>query len=151
MSFQFINHAGTPIAQHQVSKDIPFTSSSHRFVFLSLTPSRLVSPYPQGQDDHPTVAYHHPIQAPAPLPPPFSVLLTISLHSTNYRPYRGEKLIFPRWRDPQNPYRRHWNVNNVPTLVRYQRIDGEIEETGRLTEGEILDAKKLSNLIGKRN
>ncbi|KAF1344888.1 DUF953 domain protein [Delphinella strobiligena] len=53
------------------------------------------------------------------------------------------------WRDPQNPYRRNWNVNNVPTIVRYQRIDGEIEETGRLTEGEILDARKLANLIGK--
>jgi hypothetical protein len=53
-----------------------------------------------------------------------------------------------RWRDPKNVYRNNWNVHNVPTLVRYQRVDGEVKETGRLVEGEILDEKKLHDFIG---
>jgi hypothetical protein len=44
-------------------------------------------------------------------------------------------------------HRTKWNVNAVPTLVRYQRIDGEVKETGRLVEGELLDQKKLKELV----
>lgn len=58
-------------------------------------------------------------------------------------------IIRRRWRDPKNVFRSNWNVNNVPTLVRYQRIDGDVQETGRLVEDEIVDEKKLANLIGK--
>jgi hypothetical protein len=36
----------------------------------------------------------------------------------------------------------------VPTLVRYQRVNGEARETGRLVEDEILNEKSLRNLIG---
>ncbi|KAH7324185.1 hypothetical protein B0I35DRAFT_406022 [Stachybotrys elegans] len=44
----------------------------------------------------------------------------------------------PEWRNPANPFRTTWNVQNIPTLVRFQRIGGEIKETGRLVESEIL-------------
>ncbi|KAH6674796.1 thioredoxin-like protein [Halenospora varia] len=54
----------------------------------------------------------------------------------------------PEWKDPKNIYRINWNVHNVPTLVRYQRVDGEVRETGRLVEDEILNEKKLSGLVG---
>ncbi|OJJ45964.1 hypothetical protein ASPZODRAFT_17394 [Penicilliopsis zonata CBS 506.65] len=47
------------------------------------------------------------------------------------------------WRDPKNVYRSSWNVHNVPVLARYQRVDGRVVETGRLTEGEILDSAKM--------
>lgn len=52
-----------------------------------------------------------------------------------------------RWKEPTNVYRRVWNVNNVPALVRYQRINGEVAESGRLIEGEILDQAKLQSFI----
>lgn len=45
-------------------------------------------------------------------------------------------------------YRTKWKVNAVPALVRYQRVDGEVKETGRLLEGELLDQKKVAELIG---
>jgi hypothetical protein len=54
-----------------------------------------------------------------------------------------------RWRDPSNVFRTKWNVNNVPTLVRYERVDGKVKETGRLTENEILDGQQLQALINK--
>jgi hypothetical protein len=53
-----------------------------------------------------------------------------------------------RWKDMSNVHRTRWNVNAVPTLVRYQRVDGEVKETGRLVEGELLDQKKLKELVG---
>ncbi|OHE93852.1 hypothetical protein CORC01_10873 [Colletotrichum orchidophilum] len=53
----------------------------------------------------------------------------------------------PEWRVPTNVFRTKWNVNNVPTIVRYERSDGEVRETGRLVEGEILDKKRLLGLI----
>lgn len=37
----------------------------------------------------------------------------------------------------------------MPTLVRYQRVDGEVKETGRMMEDGILDEKKLYEFIGK--
>lgn len=46
-------------------------------------------------------------------------------------------------------FRTTWNVHNVPTLVRYQRVDDEVKETGRLVEGEILDHGRLKGLIGE--
>ncbi|CAI7589381.1 unnamed protein product [Penicillium pancosmium] len=53
----------------------------------------------------------------------------------------------PEWKDPKNVYRSLWNVNNVPALVRYQRVNGEVVETGRLIEGQILDKVKLQSFI----
>lgn len=53
-----------------------------------------------------------------------------------------------RWKDLSNVHRTKWNVNAVPTLVRYQRVGGEVRETGRLVEGELLDQKKLNELMG---
>ena len=52
-----------------------------------------------------------------------------------------------RWRQNTNPVRTKWNVHNIPTVVRYQRVDGKIQETGRLVEGEILNERKLGALI----
>lgn len=52
-----------------------------------------------------------------------------------------------RWRDPKNVYRTNWKVLNVPALVRYEEVKGEITETGRLIEGEILDKAKLTSLL----
>ncbi|PYH75098.1 thioredoxin-like protein [Aspergillus vadensis CBS 113365] len=56
----------------------------------------------------------------------------------------------PEWKDPQNAYRTRWNVNNIPALVRYESVNGEVVETGRLVEGEILDQEKLNEFIGSR-
>ena len=51
------------------------------------------------------------------------------------------------WRRPDNVYRKKWNVTNVPTLVRYEQVSGEIRETGRLVEGHILDPSRLAALL----
>ncbi|CCF35454.1 hypothetical protein CH063_01310 [Colletotrichum higginsianum] len=53
----------------------------------------------------------------------------------------------PEWKIPTNVFRTKWNVHNVPTLVRYQRLGGEVRETGRLVEAEILDERRLKELI----
>jgi hypothetical protein len=52
-----------------------------------------------------------------------------------------------RWRDQKNIFRTTWNVNNVPALVKYERVDGVTKEVGRLIEGEILDGEKLAGLV----
>jgi hypothetical protein len=56
-------------------------------------------------------------------------------------------LHFLRWRDQKNVFRTTWNVNNVPALVKYERVDGMTKEVGRLIEGEILDGEKLAGLV----
>jgi hypothetical protein len=38
-------------------------------------------------------------------------------------------------------------VNNVPALVRYERVDGVTKEGGRLFEGEILEGERLARLV----
>ncbi|KAJ4289887.1 hypothetical protein N0V90_011220 [Kalmusia sp. IMI 367209] len=53
----------------------------------------------------------------------------------------------PEWKDLTNVHRTKWNVNAVPTLVRYQRVNGEVKETGRLVESELLDQMKLVHLV----
>ncbi|EED19647.1 hypothetical protein TSTA_029240 [Talaromyces stipitatus ATCC 10500] len=53
----------------------------------------------------------------------------------------------PEWRDTTNVYRTKWNVRNLPTLARYERVDGKVKEVGRLVEGEILDSKRLKEFI----
>ncbi|CBF78296.1 hypothetical protein AN8630.2 [Aspergillus nidulans FGSC A4] len=55
----------------------------------------------------------------------------------------------PEWRDLSNVYRTKWNVNNVPTLVRFENVNGTVNETGRLVEGDILDRKKLGEFVLK--
>ncbi|KNG83163.1 hypothetical protein ANOM_007932 [Aspergillus nomiae NRRL 13137] len=54
----------------------------------------------------------------------------------------------PEWKDLQNIYRTNWKIPCIPALVRYERVNGETVETGKLVEGEILDKEKLGNLIG---
>ena len=44
-------------------------------------------------------------------------------------------------------YRKVWGVNAIPALVRFQRADGVVAETGRLVEAEIMDEKKLLSLL----
>jgi len=53
-----------------------------------------------------------------------------------------------RWKKLDNHFRVDWDVHNVPVLVRYQRVDGKVKETGRLIEDEILDGKRLHELVG---
>ncbi|KAL4805657.1 hypothetical protein BDV18DRAFT_139604 [Aspergillus unguis] len=53
----------------------------------------------------------------------------------------------PEWKDLTNVYRTRWNVNSVPTLVRFELIDGSMKEITRLVEGEILDRTKLEKLV----
>ncbi|KAJ5622891.1 hypothetical protein N7490_011496 [Penicillium lividum] len=53
----------------------------------------------------------------------------------------------PEWRDPKNIYRANWNVQNVPALVRFERVDGKVSATGKLIEGEILDKPKLGAIL----
>lgn len=53
-----------------------------------------------------------------------------------------------RWKDAQNVFRTTWNVNSIPTLVRYEGQAGEVGEKGRLVEGEILDGKRRQQLAG---
>lgn len=52
-----------------------------------------------------------------------------------------------RWRKPDNVYRTKWSVNSVPTLVRFEQVDGDIKETGRLVEGELLDSKAFKKFV----
>ncbi|KAL2822172.1 hypothetical protein BDW59DRAFT_149738 [Aspergillus cavernicola] len=54
----------------------------------------------------------------------------------------------PEWKDLSNVYRTKWNVSFVPTLARYERVDGEVKEVGRLVEGEILDRARLNKFVG---
>ncbi|KAJ6171121.1 hypothetical protein N7470_000188 [Penicillium chermesinum] len=54
----------------------------------------------------------------------------------------------PLWKDPDNLYRKTWNVSGIPTLARYQRVNGEVTETGKVTEVEILDSAKFKAFLG---
>ncbi|KAJ5698647.1 hypothetical protein N7462_000652 [Penicillium macrosclerotiorum] len=56
----------------------------------------------------------------------------------------GQKEV---WRHPQNEYRVNWNVTAIPALVRYERVNGHVSETGRLVEGQILDKDGLAKFI----
>ena len=53
-----------------------------------------------------------------------------------------------RWKAP-NVYREKWNVHNVPTLVKFECVDGEVKETGRVEEDKIKDEKILYSFINK--
>ncbi|KAJ5355824.1 hypothetical protein N7517_010433 [Penicillium concentricum] len=53
----------------------------------------------------------------------------------------------PEWNNPQNVYRTTWGTKNIPALVRYQQVNGEVTETGRLVEGEILNKQRLMAFI----
>lgn len=41
-------------------------------------------------------------------------------------------------------------MDSIPTLMRYERVQGAIRETGRLVEDEILDAGRLNDFLGKQ-
>ncbi|KAL2839094.1 hypothetical protein BJY01DRAFT_219412 [Aspergillus pseudoustus] len=56
----------------------------------------------------------------------------------------------PEWRDPKNIFRTKWNLTAVPTLVRFESVDGTVKEVGRLVEGQILDRARLSKFISSR-
>ena len=55
--------------------------------------------------------------------------------------------LVSRWRKPTFVFHTKWNVNNLPTLVRFQEVDGQVQETGRLVESEILDSKALEKFV----
>jgi hypothetical protein len=52
-----------------------------------------------------------------------------------------------RWKALDNVYRKDWNIHAIPTLVRYQRIGGEVKETGRLVEAELMDDTKFPEFL----
>ena len=56
-------------------------------------------------------------------------------------------MLISRWNNPQNVYRTTWSTKNIPALVRYQQVNGEVTETGRLVEGEILNKEGLRAFI----
>ncbi|KAG5920046.1 hypothetical protein E4U42_006329 [Claviceps africana] len=47
------------------------------------------------------------------------------------------------WKDPDNVYRKKWNVHGVPTLARFERVNGVVVETARLDESGIMDVGTL--------
>ncbi|OJJ56106.1 hypothetical protein ASPSYDRAFT_60209 [Aspergillus sydowii CBS 593.65] len=55
------------------------------------------------------------------------------------------------WKDLSNVYRTKWNVGAIPTLVRYELVDGDVKETGRLVEAQILDRARLSKFVSDRS
>jgi hypothetical protein len=52
-----------------------------------------------------------------------------------------------RWKALDNVYRKEWNINAVPTLVRYQRVGREVKETGRLVEADVVNDSKFSEFV----
>lgn len=56
-------------------------------------------------------------------------------------------MSFRRWKDAKNVYRTKWNVYNVPTLVRFEKVGDNMVEVGRLTESEIMDQERLNGLL----
>lgn len=59
-----------------------------------------------------------------------------------------------RWKNPHNVFRTQWNIHNVPVLVRYESVGEntatttkQVKEVGRLVEGEILDERRLQELV----
>ena len=55
--------------------------------------------------------------------------------------------FFSRWKKADHIHRKQWNVHNVPTVVRFETVDGRVTETGRLVEDEILYNAKLTALL----
>ncbi|CAI7611924.1 unnamed protein product [Penicillium glandicola] len=53
----------------------------------------------------------------------------------------------PEWANPRNVYRTTWGTKNIPALVRYEKVNGDVTETGRLVEGEILSQQRLRAFI----
>ncbi|EMF11892.1 uncharacterized protein SEPMUDRAFT_26035, partial [Sphaerulina musiva SO2202] len=58
------------------------------------------------------------------------------------------------WKNPHNVFRTQWNIHNVPVLVRYELVGEntatttkQVKEVGRLVEGEILDERRLQELV----
>ncbi|KAK8078783.1 hypothetical protein PG994_002590 [Apiospora phragmitis] len=49
----------------------------------------------------------------------------------------------PEWRERDNVFRTKWNVNNVPTLARFELVGGKVTEEGRMTEDGIMDPATL--------
>lgn len=44
-------------------------------------------------------------------------------------------------------YRTVWGISNLPTLVRYESVGGEVKETGRLVEGELVSVGQLEEFL----
>lgn len=56
-------------------------------------------------------------------------------------------IYWSRWKSLDNVYRKKWAVSAVPTLVKFERVDGRVIETGRLVESELVDEKNLRTFI----
>ncbi|KAL3454243.1 hypothetical protein BJX65DRAFT_263049 [Aspergillus insuetus] len=56
----------------------------------------------------------------------------------------------PEWKDLSNNFRTKWKLSAVPSLVRFETVDGEVKEVGRIVEGEILDRARLGKFISGR-
>lgn len=82
----------------------------------------------------------------------FFLLLSLSCFLTIFYPsFLGKQ---NRWKNPHNVFRTQWNIHNVPVLVRYELVGEntatttkQVKEVGRLVEGEILDERRLQELV----
>lgn len=84
----------------------------------------------------------------------FSLLFLLSLScflTIFYPSFLGKQ---NRWKNPHNIFRTQWNIHNVPVLVRYELVGEntatttkQVKEVGRLVEGEILDERRLQELV----
>lgn len=82
----------------------------------------------------------------------FFLLLFLPLFLTIFYPsFLGKP---NRWKNPHNVFRTQWNIHNVPVLVRYELVGEntatttkQVKEVGRLVEGEILDERRLQELV----
>lgn len=66
-----------------------------------------------------------------------------------YTHFQNESVLTfsQRYKDLGNRFRTDWQINCIPALVRYERQDGQVNEAGRLVEGELLDETKIQSLI----
>jgi hypothetical protein len=61
--------------------------------------------------------------------------------------HASTSLTRSRWKVPDNVYRKDWGLKAIPTLIRYQRVNGEVTATGRLVETEVSDEEKLLRFV----
>ncbi|KAH9863989.1 hypothetical protein J1614_009922, partial [Plenodomus biglobosus] len=53
------------------------------------------------------------------------------------------------YKSPTNTHRTAWQINAIPCVVRYERVDGVVREVGRLVEGEVLEEEALRALVAR--
>lgn len=60
--------------------------------------------------------------------------------------------VICRWKDPGNNWRKKWNINAVPTLVKYTLVqDGDGISQEQLVEEDAKDLEKLRAFVRSTN